>query len=123
MASQRQTVSIPVEATVGPISIGLHAERHDVIGGWQEPDTRYMPWAVTARCPVTFHFGQFVVSKAIKGRFQFRSYHKPTAEEVALAAGAVDAEVVERLRFHGLDASSLDRVAYAESDPLPEVVS
>ena len=115
----RQTVARPIEASITPIRIAFYPEEEVLRGGWQEPDYNYRPPAVFGWCRVTFHFGRFVCSKNISGRFIFNGhYHddfEPTAGELAIAAAEVDRQIVERLAEHGLNASAVERIAW----PLP----
>lgn len=98
----RYPVTIRVEAEVGPILARLAPPTEEIIGGGAEPDYACLPWAVLARCEVTFWFGRRCRSKTLKARRQFHDDAAPTTRWVDVAVAECRSEIVEQLSMHGI---------------------
>lgn len=101
---ERQTVSIPVEAKLGPIRLGLFPEREESSGGSHlvEPDYSYLPWAWCAMIRVTFIFGDRVTTKRITHKVCWPVGCEPTPTAIATRRGDVMAGLAAEIGKHGL---------------------
>lgn len=110
--STRIPVTVPVTATVSPISLRLfpYDERVTQEGThYREQEVQEYPWAWGALVRVTFHFDRFVTTKRITQRWVYwgASAFGPTEKrpsEGALAEGreGVLRNLRTRLEGHGI---------------------
>lgn len=116
--SGRHTLTLPVQATVGPVHLHLAPFEHFHI---PPDDSEVRPWAWLALCWVTFHFGDLRTTKRLTQRYGFydaRGWaveNRPT--EVALAGGRL--AVLDNMRTligrHGIQVGELEIIETPEA--------